>query len=252
MSSAGGAQKTCRLNVNGTMVLGTGETEEEARENVLKKVKKMLHNSPVIPSGEMLTTSMNSAYLGSGRPTNANMVGRLQELCVSKHWPLPIYNLLDSQGPSHMPHFQMTCSVRDLVAVGNGKTKKEAKHNAAQNLLELLRDGVPEDRGSVPVGRVPRLCAPPMVSSDVAVVCMERRTYQNPSLQAAETFKDYRESSPFCTSPRLAIKEKEERRRSLSTERVSPSITEISESNGEPIPLPSVEDYLCWRFQDQL
>ncbi|XP_047112971.1 uncharacterized protein LOC124789605 isoform X1 [Schistocerca piceifrons] len=252
MNAARAAQKVCRLNVNGTTVSGEGATEEEARENVLKKVKEMVRHSPVSPCGEMLSVDMNSTNLGSGRPANVNMVGRLQEFCVAKHWPLPVYNLVNAQGPSHMPHFHMMCSVRDFVAVGNGKTKQEAKHSAAKNLMDLIREAGNPDRGSVPVGRVPPLCAPVLVSRQVDIVYRERRKFQSPHLQSVPVFEDYRETSPLRSRPLLALKGKEDRDRCSSAERLPRPISEATECSREPIPLPSVEDYLCGRFQDQL
>lgn len=74
--------------------------------------------------------------------TENNPMNRLQEFCVLNHFSLPRYTSLSKSGPSHAPIHCVTASVeyrrRSLVKTAEGRTIKDAKHSAAQALLEEM------------------------------------------------------------------------------------------------------------------
>jgi RISC-loading complex subunit TARBP2 len=65
----------------------------------------------------------------------------LQEL-LSRRGITPNYELVQIEGAVHEPTFRYRVSFNDKDAMGAGRSKKEAKHAAAKNLIDKLT-GVP-------------------------------------------------------------------------------------------------------------
>jgi RISC-loading complex subunit TARBP2 len=75
---------------------------------------------------------------GSQAPTN--MVGALQEVCVKQGLPMPTYAM--GQGGNNQPHqrnFVMICTVGKVKENGQGGSKKDAKREAAQKMIDKLK-----------------------------------------------------------------------------------------------------------------
>jgi hypothetical protein len=79
-------------------------------------------------------TSGSSALGGS----MSNTIGQLQELCVHKGLPMPIYDLGAVEGQPHMRQFAMTVRVGQLSAKGEGTSKKDAKRDAACKMVNSI------------------------------------------------------------------------------------------------------------------
>lgn len=62
----------------------------------------------------------------------------LQEFCVHRGIT-PVYEIDDDRSPTHIKKFicQVTCD--NLTAVGEGRSKKEAKHAAAEKMLQQIQ-----------------------------------------------------------------------------------------------------------------
>lgn len=73
---------------------------------------------------------------------NKDYKTQLQEYVQSKRLSLPRYEIVSMSGPEHDTVFKVECAISELElrAWGEGKGKKQASQNAAQNLLNLLRD----------------------------------------------------------------------------------------------------------------
>ncbi|KAH9417355.1 RISC-loading complex subunit tarbp2 [Dermatophagoides pteronyssinus] len=71
-----------------------------------------------------------------------NPIGKLQEICMKKHWHPPIYEEVQSSGLPHERLFTFQCRIENmnLVICGVGKSKKSAKREAAEKMLTVLRD----------------------------------------------------------------------------------------------------------------
>lgn len=67
---------------------------------------------------------------------------KLQEYVQAKRISLPVYQITSMSGPEHDMVFTIECSIEEMgvKAWGEGKGKKQASQNAAQNLLELLKE----------------------------------------------------------------------------------------------------------------
>lgn len=68
---------------------------------------------------------------------------RLQELLQSRRMKLPIYRVLVEGGTAVSPEFSVECTIEDLeiVAVGQGHSRRVAEQHAAQAVLIELPEG---------------------------------------------------------------------------------------------------------------
>jgi ribonuclease-3 len=73
--------------------------------------------------------------LGARDPKSA-----LQETLQARGEPLPEYVVVSQQGPAHRLRFRIACRVAgELVAEGEGHSKKDAEQEAARSALDILR-----------------------------------------------------------------------------------------------------------------
>jgi ribonuclease-3 len=65
---------------------------------------------------------------------------KLQQISQEKYKILPIYNLLETEGPDHSPIFKIGVKILNFSAIGTGKNKKDAEQSAAKLLIGYLMD----------------------------------------------------------------------------------------------------------------
>lgn len=78
-----------------------------------------------------------------------NPIGWLQEMCMSRRWPPPFYEMEHEEGLPHERQFTIACRVLKLREVGTGKSKKLAKRMAAHKMWQALQE-MPIEGGSLP------------------------------------------------------------------------------------------------------
>ena len=83
---------------------------------------------------------------GSGATSMSNTIGQLQELCVHRGLPMPIYDLAAVDGQPHMREFAMTVKVGSLASKGEGTSKKDAKRDAALKMVAQIKALVGEGK----------------------------------------------------------------------------------------------------------
>lgn len=76
-----------------------------------------------------------------------NPIGWLQEMCMSRRWPPPFYDMEHEEGLPHERQFTIACHVLKFREVGNGKSKKLAKRMAAHKMWQALQD-LPADESA--------------------------------------------------------------------------------------------------------
>ncbi len=65
----------------------------------------------------------------------------LQELCQRVFKDLPVYQLVDEEGPEHSKLFKVEVRIKgEIYGHGTGRSKKEAEKDAARKALERLKD----------------------------------------------------------------------------------------------------------------
>ena len=77
--------------------------------------------------------------------TDSNPVGTLQEHAQSRGGTFPLYLLLQHLGESHCPNFTIEVRFGEYSAEGTAANKKPAKHEAAKNMLALIRGQIESD-----------------------------------------------------------------------------------------------------------
>jgi len=83
---------------------------------------------------------------GTAATSMSNTIGQLQELCVHRGLPMPIYDLAAVDGQPHMREFAMTVRVGSLAAKGEGTSKKDAKRDAALQMVTQIKGLVGEGK----------------------------------------------------------------------------------------------------------
>ena len=64
---------------------------------------------------------------------------KLQEYSLKKYKKLPLYKLINSEGPKHNPIFKISVSIKNSkTCFGLGNSKKQAEQDAASNLLKYI------------------------------------------------------------------------------------------------------------------
>lgn len=72
--------------------------------------------------------------------SEANPVGKLQEICMKMRVNPPDYDTCDERGLAHERIFVLSCSIAslNLTTLGDGRSKKLAKRQAAEHMLAKL------------------------------------------------------------------------------------------------------------------
>ncbi|XP_043463760.1 interferon-inducible double-stranded RNA-dependent protein kinase activator A homolog isoform X4 [Leptopilina heterotoma] len=127
--------------------MGTGRSKKEAKHAAAKAVLDKLigvntetADAPLpnsIPDSQGLQ-EMQGNY-GEEKVIN-NPIGSLQEMCMSRHWPPPKYSMEGEEGLPHERQFTIVCSILKYRQIGQGKSKKLAKRQAAHKMWQNLRD----------------------------------------------------------------------------------------------------------------
>lgn len=134
-----------RVTVGEFVATGCGQSKKKAKHCAAKSILDKLigaQNSGKAPVGQPtipdLATEILSPYDDG---IQGNPVGLLQELCMSRRWPPPTYDLSHEEGLPHERSFTIKCIIEGKhIEVGAGKSKKLAKRQAANKMIQRLRD----------------------------------------------------------------------------------------------------------------
>ncbi|XP_012282655.1 interferon-inducible double-stranded RNA-dependent protein kinase activator A homolog isoform X5 [Orussus abietinus] len=152
-----------RVTVADVVAMGTGRSKKEAKHAAAKAALDKLIGVNIetaeTPLPNSLPDSQNLQDM-QGYPEDMSMremsnpIGCLQEMCMSRHWPPPKYVMQGEEGRPHEKEFTIVCSILKYQEVGQGKSKKLAKRQAASKMWQALRDttnqapGVDEDENT--------------------------------------------------------------------------------------------------------
>ncbi|MCS7053672.1 MAG: ribonuclease III [Ignavibacterium sp.] len=95
----------------------------------LDTCKKFLHNVLILP------------FINSGEHLiDQNYKSQLLEYAQSEKLELPVYKIINEEGPQHDRTFTIQVKLgENLIGVGTGKNKKEAEQEAAKNLINQIK-----------------------------------------------------------------------------------------------------------------
>ncbi|XP_035915091.1 interferon-inducible double-stranded RNA-dependent protein kinase activator A homolog B-like [Anopheles stephensi] len=128
-----------RVSYQNKDALGTGKSKKEAKQAAAKALIDKLtgssfHDFPGAYAHEEVQDANNEE-----EPTG-NPIGWLQEMCMARRWPPPTYETETEKGLPHERQFTIACVVLKHREVGEGKSKKIAKRQAAQKMWQRLQD----------------------------------------------------------------------------------------------------------------
>ncbi|KAJ8675325.1 hypothetical protein QAD02_011111 [Eretmocerus hayati] len=135
--------------------MGTGRSKKEAKHTAAKAVLDKLIGVESDAADTPLPNSISDpqnlqeiqgAY-GDDKVSN-NPIGSLQELCMSRHWPPPKYAMEGEEGLPHERQFTIVCSILKYRQVGQGKSKKLAKRQAAHKMWLSLQENNTRTQGA--------------------------------------------------------------------------------------------------------
>ena len=115
-------------------------------ENVLGDVAEALVAALFLDGGwavaEAFVRRQWAQLLADGPRLLVDPKSRLQEWALKRRRGMPVYAVIDRQGPDHAPRFTVEASVRgEASARGDGASKQEAEKAAATALLAALTNG---------------------------------------------------------------------------------------------------------------
>lgn len=137
-------------------VTASGQSKKKARHAAAREaIEKLRQRDNLNFDGinfEAMTTigepSTKSVY--SMAANEANPVGKLQEICMKMRVNPPDYDTCNEKGLAHERIFILSCTIVSLnmTTYGEGRSKKLAKRQAAENMLAKLEDSEIYDKTS--------------------------------------------------------------------------------------------------------
>jgi len=134
-----------RVTIGEFVATGCGQSKKKAKHSAAKAILDKLkgaQDSGKAPVGQPAIPDLASKILSPyDDGIQGNPVGTLQELCMSRRWPPPVYELSNEEGLPHERMFTIHCVIEGkYTETGAGKSKKLAKRQAANKMIQRLRD----------------------------------------------------------------------------------------------------------------
>ncbi|KAG5888053.1 hypothetical protein JTB14_032860 [Gonioctena quinquepunctata] len=142
---------------NELVATGTGRSKKDAKHAAAKNLLDLLvgkmtpeqaNQTNGTPGAADITNQVVSPY---DDKVMGNPIGWLQEMCMSRRWPPPSYDMEHEEGLPHERQFTIACQVLKFREVGTGKSKKLAKRMAAHKMWQALQD-LPLEGNNLPIG----------------------------------------------------------------------------------------------------
>ncbi|CAG9865363.1 unnamed protein product [Phyllotreta striolata] len=140
---------------NDLVATGTGRSKKDAKHTAAKNLLDLMigkisseqaNQANGTPGAADITNQVVSPY---DDKVMGNPIGWLQEMCMSRRWPPPSYEMEHEEGLPHERQFTIACQVLKFREIGTGKSKKLAKRMAAHKMWQSLQD-LPLEGNSIP------------------------------------------------------------------------------------------------------
>ncbi|KAK9890924.1 hypothetical protein WA026_012265 [Henosepilachna vigintioctopunctata] len=128
------------------LATGTGRSKKDAKHAAAKNMldllvgKISLEQANATNGTQGATDITNQVVSPYDDKVMGNPIGWLQEMCMSRRWPPPSYDMEHEEGLPHERQFTIACQVLKYREVGTGKSKKLAKRMAAHKMWQTLQD----------------------------------------------------------------------------------------------------------------
>ncbi|XP_014471218.1 PREDICTED: RISC-loading complex subunit TARBP2-like isoform X2 [Dinoponera quadriceps] len=141
---------TYKVTCDELTATGTGRCKKDAKHEAANAMLTTIaaHRNypqlPASPAKSPVSTPLPDPLPVSPRlPANVpfvNTIGALQDLCAENNLQEPEYFPVSDLGPPHARVFTIRCVVSNFTETGVGKTKKQAKHDAAKKMADRINN----------------------------------------------------------------------------------------------------------------
>nr|AVK59433.1 Loquacious-PE [Diabrotica virgifera] len=131
---------------NDLVATGTGRSKKDAKHSAAKNLLDLLVGKVTPEQANQTNGTPGAADITNQVVTSfddkvmGNPIGWLQEMCMSRRWPPPFYEMEHEEGLPHERQFTIACHVLKFREIGTGKSKKLAKRMAAHKMWQSLQD----------------------------------------------------------------------------------------------------------------
>lgn len=117
--------------------VGEGSSKKEAKHvAALTLLKLMIDKNPQLLKTEFKQWDFDNHVVSPfDNNIKVNAVGQLNDICANNKLGLPDFQLVREEGQAHAKLFTISCRVAKMVEIATHKTKKQAKHLAAVQMV---------------------------------------------------------------------------------------------------------------------
>lgn len=140
------ARRADRLGIPGLLHLGRGEEKTGGRKkqalwaDAYEAVIAALYLDGGFEPAARFLRGEFAADVAEGGTGGGDFKSALQEILQARGEPVPDYEVMAEEGPSHQPSFRVACRIQGrVIAEGTGRSKKQAQQEAARLALDALQ-----------------------------------------------------------------------------------------------------------------
>ncbi|KAL4120859.1 hypothetical protein QTP88_013473 [Uroleucon formosanum] len=128
------------LTLDDYVAVGEGSSKKEAKHvAALNLLKIMIDNKPQLLNTDFKQWDFDNHVVSPfDNNIKVNAVGQLNDICTNNRLGLPEFNLVREEGQAHAKLFTISCHVAKMIETATHKTKKQAKHLAAVQMVNKL------------------------------------------------------------------------------------------------------------------
>lgn len=128
------------LALDGYVTVGEGSSKKEAKHvAAFKLLNEMIKDKPELLRTDFKQWDFEKHVVSPFDNTiKENAVGKLNDICANNKLALPEFKLVREEGQAHAKLFTMSCQVSKMIEVATHKTKKQAKHLVADQMVKRL------------------------------------------------------------------------------------------------------------------
>lgn len=128
------------LTLGDYVTVGEGSSKKEAKHVAAYKwLNEIIQDKPELLKTDFKQWDFKKHVVSPFDNTiKVNAVGKLNDICANNKLALPEFKLVREEGQAHAKLFTMSCQVSKMIEIATHKTKKQAKHLVADQMVKRL------------------------------------------------------------------------------------------------------------------
>ncbi|XP_025198952.1 interferon-inducible double-stranded RNA-dependent protein kinase activator A homolog [Melanaphis sacchari] len=128
------------LTMDDYVAVGEGSSKKEAKHvAALNLLKFMIDDKPQLLKTDFKQWDFDNHVVSPfDKNIKENAVGKLNDICTNNKLGIPEFHLVREEGQAHAKLFTLSCHVAKMIETATHKTKKQAKHLAAVQMVNRL------------------------------------------------------------------------------------------------------------------